>query len=241
MNKIILTLAIASTIGVFAAPKPPAKKGPPQKTTTKQVILKPGQVQPGPGKKVIVQEPTRPGEHKKIIIKHEDPKPRPVMKPNTKVIRREAPHRIEASHRNFHQRGAGSWVEPRSHSGFHANRPHGARFWDRPPMPPPMAGALSAWSWVATPWSYTVDGAYYYGEGYYFDGYNYCYNGGYHLTPPPVLVTTPAVAAPVVTTPVVTTPVVTQPVVTTPVVTTPVVPPPPPPRRRGLLNMLFGD
>lgn len=124
-------------------------------------------------------------------------------------------------------RGAGTFGPPPRHDGFHAHRPHGARFWNRPPLPPRMAGALQAWYWVAQPWNYIVDGVYYYGEGYYFDGYNYCYNGGYHLTPPPVVVTTP---------------VVTQPVVTPPVVTQPVVapPPPPPPRRGGLLNVLFG-
>ena len=221
MHRLILTVAVASAIGILAAPPPkgPAKKGPP------------------PAKKgnttVVVQQPRYPGDTKRTIITHNNAKPAP------KVVRRDPPRRIEASHRKFNQRGAGVWSTPPSRVGFHANRPHGARFWGRPAIPPPMAGALRAWTWVATPWNYTVDGVYYYGEGYYFDGYNYCYNGGYHLTPPPVLVTTPVVTTPVVTTPVVTTPVVTTPVVTTPVVAPP--PPPPPPRRRGLLGILFGD
>ena len=118
-------------------------------------------------------------------------------------------------------------------------RPHGARFWARPPAPPPRRhGALRAWQWVATAWDMTIDGVYCYGDGYYFDGYNYYYNGAYYTTPP-VVVTQPVVSQPVVVTqPVATQPVVvTQPVVTQPVVVTP----PPRPRRRGLLQLLLGD
>ena len=134
--------------------------------------------------------------------------------------------------------GAGRHLPPPHHHGFHANRPHGARFWGRPPIPPPMTGYLHAWHWVPTPWSYYVDGVYYYGEGYYFDGYNYCYNGGYHFAPPPVQAAM-VVPAPVV----VQQPVAVQPapvVVQQPVVAPPP-PPPPPPRRGGLLGWLFGD
>lgn len=132
--------------------------------------------------------------------------------------------------------GHGLHVPPPHHHGFHAGRPHGARFWARPGLPPVLFGARRAWAWVATPWYYTVDGVYYYGEGYYFDGYNYCYNGGYYLTPPPVqqvIVTT----QPVVVSP--------QPVVVQPA---PVVVQPQPvivqPRRRSLservVDAIFG-
>ena len=119
-------------------------------------------------------------------------------------------------------------------------RPANARFWRRPPAPPPPRhGARGKWRWVATTWDSVVNGVAYYGDGYYYDGYNYYYNGAYHLSPPaivttqPVVVTQPAVVAQPV--------VVTQPaVVTQPVVVTPP-PPPPPPRRGGLLRLLLGD
>ena len=116
-------------------------------------------------------------------------------------------------------------------------RPANARFWKRPPAPPPPRhGARGKWRWVATTWDLVVNGVAYYGDGYYYDGYNYYYNGAYYLSPPvvvttqPVVVTQPAVVAQPV--------VVTQPaVVAQPVVVTPA----PPPRRGGLLRLLIGD
>lgn len=213
MNKLIFTLTLAATLGVVAGPdkgpKPGHKVVVIDRTPSSRIVDKPVPPQNKPGAKPQMGKPQ--------MAKPQKAKPMP----------KQAGHRIEKSHHSFGARGAGSFMAPPNHTGFHANRPHGARYWGRPGLPPPMMGALTAWTWVATPWSYTVDGVYYYGEGYYFDGYNYCYNGGYHLTPPPVMV-----AQPVVTTPVVTTPVVTQPVVTTP---------PPPPRRGGFLGWLLGD
>lgn len=78
---------------------------------------------------------------------------------------------------------------------MHHHHPVGARFWGRPPCPPPRFGALRAWAWIANAWSMTVNGVYYYGDGYYFDGYNYYYNGAYYTTPPgaTVVVTQPTV------------------------------------------------
>ena len=233
MKKLLFTCALVASMGIVAAPpqKPQQRKAPPPR----QVAARPAPKQAArPAPKPVARPAARPA-----------PKPiaRPAARPAPKPVHHTPPKSFSASHHKMGMRGAGVWSTPPHHTGFHANRPHGARFWGRPAIPPLMAGALYAWQWIATPWNYTIDGAYYYGEGYYFDGYNYCYNGGYHLTPPPVIVTTPVVTTPVVTTPVVTTPVVTQPVVTQPVVAQPVVvpPPPPPPRRRGLLNILFGD
>ena len=64
-------------------------------------------------------------------------------------------------------------------------RPPNARFWSRPPAPPPpRRGARGAWRWVAATWDVVVNGVAYYGDGYYYDGYNYYYNGAYHTVPP---------------------------------------------------------
>ena len=81
--------------------------------------------------------------------------------------------------------GHGRHIPPPSRYGFHAGRPYGAMFWERPILPPVLVNALYGWVWVNSPWWFTVDGVYYYGEGYYYDGYNYCYNGGFYLCPPP--------------------------------------------------------
>ena len=204
MNKLILVLAVASTIGAFAAPqrrgqeegRPPARSAKAQQPKGKPAAGRPAAGKPAAGRPTAAK-PGKPGKQ------------------------------VVASHHKFGARGAGVARPMSRRDGIHAHRPSGARYWERPGLPPPMAGATGAWTWIASPWNYTVDGVYYYGEGYYFDGYNYCYNGGYHLTPPPVVVTQSVVTQPVT---------VTQPVVT-PVTTTP----PPPPRRRGLLGVLFGD
>lgn len=106
----------------------------------------------------------------------------------------------------------------------HGRHPAGARHWARPQPPPRRHGGLRAWEWVVAAWNLTIEGVYYYGDGYYYDGYNYYYNGAYY-TSPPVVVAQPAVVAPA------------------PVVVTPAPQPalPHPSRRKGLLNVLFGD
>ena len=67
-------------------------------------------------------------------------------------------------------------------------RPIGARFWARPPHPPPLIAAYRTWTWVDAAWEMYIDGIFCYGEGYYYDGFNYYYNGACY-TRPPTLVT----------------------------------------------------
>lgn len=218
---IAFTCALALGLGAAQAKAPPKGPGKPQQGKSQQG--KPPQGKPQQARPQQARPPQgKPKQGGSAIG-------RPMGQPNRFEVSRggHGGRGMQGSHHRMGMQGAGHHSRHHDHSGFHAGRPDGAMYWDRPGVPPHMAGALRDWYWVATPWAYTVDGVYYYGEGYYFDGYNYCYNGGYHLVPPPVS----AVA----------TPVVTQPVVTQPVVT-PVAPPPPPPPKRGggLLNLLFG-
>ena len=67
-------------------------------------------------------------------------------------------------------------------------RPVGARFWARPPHPPPLIAAYRTWTWVDAAWEMYIDGIFCYGDGYYYDGFNYYYNGACY-TRPPTLVT----------------------------------------------------
>ena len=241
MKHLMFAFTLATAVGLVAAPPPPgARKGP--APARQQSAARPAAVKK-PAAKPVAHPPARPAA-------------RPAAKPAARPASHAAPRRVEfrESSRRMNMHGAGAHRPPPHHNGFHAHRPHGARYWGRPPAPPMMGGAMHGWTWVDTPWSYTVDGVYYYGEGYYFDGYNYCYNGGFHYAPPPVqpvVVPPPVVAAPApvgVQQPVVASPapapvVVQQPVVTAPqpvVVTPPPPPPPPPPRTRGLLDVLFG-
>lgn len=237
MKQLIIATTFVLSIGLVAAPPPPqgGKVGPQRSGS----LTKHGEQRPAP--KASAQKPG-----KGYIQKHQPERGRRFE--------------IRPSHRQMNMRGAGRLSSPPHHTGFHAGRPHGARFWGRPGVPPVMAGARSAWAWVSAPWNYMIDGVYYYGEGYYFDGYNYCYNGGFHLVPPPVQVVQPTVVAPapvaVPAQPTVVVPqqpvvVPAQPAVVTPpvqtvvtpatTVVTPPPPPPPPPRRRGLLDILFGN
>ena len=243
MKHLILACSLIAAVGAVAAPAPGQKKGPPP---AKAPAAKPA------ARPIVGQRPAAP--QAKPAPKA-NPGARPIVgMDRVKQAEAERAHRSEfrESSRRLHMQGAGGHREPPHRTGFHANRPHGARYWGRPPAPPPMAGYRHGWNWVPTPWSYYVDGVYYYGEGYYFDGYNYCYNGGFHFAPPPVqpayvvpqqvVVPQPAVVAPqpvVVPQPAVVAP---QPVVVPqPAVVAPQPPPPPPPRSRGLLNVLFGN
>lgn len=240
MKKLVFVMTVVASVGLIAAPSkggPRSARAPSARPAARASTQ--GEMRGRPQGPQQVVKPQRqvvkPQEKRPQAVRKSMPQVRPAPK-NHKIGK--PPRALQTSHRKFNARGAGGFVAPPHHRGFHANRPHGARFWARPALPPILAGALYAWSWIASPWNYLVDGVYYYGEGYYFDGYNYCYNGGYHLTPPPVVVAQTAVVTQptVVTQPAVVTPAVVAPaVVTQPAVVVP------PPRRRGLLNLLFGD